>query len=375
MTEQSNPKYRVGVIGCGRKGTVHARSYALNPLSKIVAGADTDPETLKLFCKRFGVPGYSDYREMIQKEKIDIAAPILPVQANPEVVIECARLGVHAICSEKPMAASLEEADRMVEECQSRGVKFGVGDLDRNIDHYWKAKAVVDSGEMGEILSINVLLGSGAELVGGGIQPLSVSRLFAGDSDVAWLIGWMDGDPWNDYDQGGAGYIRFVNGIECFLHRRSSAKNGYEVLLEGGVIRSDMAYVSVWKKVGDSDRFARTQLVKVEGAVPNTHLYDGSGTYDEEGWRVFPRQNATIQSMVDSLELDIEPRSNGDNGRKVLEIAIGLRESHRSGHVPVRLPLPDRSLRMIPSASRYYSKKAQMGAERYAEAMRVHKKE
>ncbi len=375
MTDSEDGKYRVGVIGCGRKGTVHARSYVLNPMSEVVAGADTDPETLELFCKRFGVPGYSDYREMIEKEKIDIAAPILPVQPNPEVVISCARLGVKAICSEKPMAASLEDADRMVEECRSRGIKFGAGDLDRNIAHYWKAKDVIDSGELGKVVSIGVLLGSGAELVGGGIQPLSLMRLFAGDADVAWVIGWMDGDPWSDYDQGGAGYVRFVNGVECFLHRRSSAKNGYEVLLEGGVIRSDMAYVSVWKKAGEADRYARTKFKKVEGVVPDTHLYEGSGTYDDEGWRVFPRQNATIQSMIDALEHDIEPRSNGDNGRKVLEIAIALRESHRLGHVPVRLPLPDRSLRMVPGASRYYSKKSQMGAERYAEAMRTHKKE
>ena len=70
-----------------------------------------------------------------------------------------------------------------------------------------------------------------------------------------------------------------------------------------------------------------------------------------------------------------EPRCSGDNMRKVLEIAIALRESHRLGNVPVRLPLADRSLRMIPAASRFFSKKGQMGAERYAEAMRTHRKE
>ena len=73
--------------------------------------------------------------------------------------------------------------------------------------------------------------------------------------------------------------------------------------------------------------------------------------------------------MIDSLEQNIEPRSNGDNGRKVLEIAIALRESHRRGHTPVRLPLKDRTLRMIPSPTRYYSKKEQMGPTRYSESI------
>ena len=83
-------KYRVGVIGCGRKGGSHARAYALNPLTEVVAFADTDPENLELYCKYYDVPGYSDYRKMLQKEQIDIAAPILPVQTKPG--------GCHWVC-------------------------------------------------------------------------------------------------------------------------------------------------------------------------------------------------------------------------------------------------------------------------------------
>ena len=82
-------KYRVGVIGCGRKGTQHARCYDLNPLSEVVAAADIDPDNLDLFCKRFGVKGYRDYREMLRKEKIDIAAPVLPTKINPSIVLGC----------------------------------------------------------------------------------------------------------------------------------------------------------------------------------------------------------------------------------------------------------------------------------------------
>ena len=53
-------KYRVGVIGAGRKGTQHARAYDLNPLSEIVAVADTDKANRQLFSRRFGVPGYAE---------------------------------------------------------------------------------------------------------------------------------------------------------------------------------------------------------------------------------------------------------------------------------------------------------------------------
>ena len=71
--------YRVGLIGAGRKGTQHARAYMLDERAEVVAVADGDPENLSLFQKRTGVVGYADYREMLEKEGVDIAAPILPV--------------------------------------------------------------------------------------------------------------------------------------------------------------------------------------------------------------------------------------------------------------------------------------------------------
>ena len=88
--------------------------------------------------------------------------------------------------------------------------------------------------------------------------------------------------------------------------------------------------------------------------------------YEPDGW-AWPgdRNLASVNSIVDALENDTEPLSSGDNGRKVLEMAIGVRESHRRGHAPVRFPLEDRTLRMIPHMSRMEYKKPQVGTEAY----------
>ena len=64
-----------------------------------------------------------------------------------------------------------------------------------------------------------------------------------------------------------------------------------------------------------------------------------------------------------------EPWSNGDNGRKALELAIALRESHRRGHTPAYLPLEDRSLKMIPKPGRWGNKKTVYGEAWYAEQL------
>ena len=371
MTEQ--PTYRVGTIGCGRKGTVHSRSYDLDPRATIVAGADTDQENLDLFCERFNVPGYSSYEEMIAEERIDIALPILPVEPNPEIVIRCAQLGVKGIGCEKPMAASLAQADQMVEECRAHNVVLAVGDLDVNLPHYARAREVIDSGLIGPVQTINVMMGSGAQLSGGHIQQFSLTRYFAGGADVAWVIGWVSGDALSDYDQGGAGYIRFVNGVEAFSDRRDTARYGFEVRCTGGTIVSDYRHVHILKMCSGEEGALQRKFERLEGVVPETELYEGSKTYDAEGWRVFPRNNATARALIDALDNGTEPPASGDNGRKALEIGIAMRESHRRGHVPVSCPLADRSMRIVPSASRNFNKKLTRDADAYMAGLRSQK--
>lgn len=361
--------YRVGIIGCGRKGTQYARSYALHHSTTVVAAADSDRQNLALFCKRFQVPGYDSYEEMLAEEQLDIAVPILPVSENAGVVLGCTRASIRAISCEKPMSASLAEADQMVDECAARGIKFAVGDLDRNTPHYQQCAKLLMSGELGQVLSISALDGSGHEMSGGGIQRYSLMRLFAGDADVDWAIGYVTADPMSDDDQGGAGYVRFTNGVEGFIHQRASARQGYEVLCTDGLVVSDGAYVRAWKLALGSKRLTSDTLLPLDGILPETHVYQGSAPRDADGWRIMPRQDATVQSIVAALDHDIEPLSNGDNGRKALELAIGLRESHRQGHRPVNFPLEDRKLRIIPKPGRWQNKKVVYGEDWYAQQM------
>lgn len=356
--------YRVGVIGCGRKGTQHARAWYLTPGAEVVAGADTDAENRELFRRRFGVPMYDDYLEMLRNEKIDIAAPILPVSANHEVVMGCARSGVRGILCEKPITDSLDRADEMVAACRNRRISFGCGDLDRNLPDYRKAKTIIDSGELGEVVAIDLYAGSSTEW---DIQGLSIARLFAGDAEAAWVIGWVTGDPFGDHDQGQAGYIRFANGIEAFRHTNANAKNGIEVLCTKGSFYTDFMYLRMWKLENPEERPGwGNNMVEVEGVFEKESQHAGSGTHGEDGWRWAGNRNlATVKAMIEAIENGVDPIGSGENSRKCLAIAIALRESHRHGIAPVRLPLEDRSLRIVPPMSRWLNKKATMSIESY----------
>jgi predicted dehydrogenase len=347
----------------------HTRMYMAHPLTDVVAAADPDEENLRAFCDRFGIKAaYTSAEEMLAREQIDIASPVLPVNVNPDIVIQAAQAGVKAIFCEKPIAAKLSDADRMVEECSSRGIPFAAGDAFRNMPQYWQAKAMIDSGELGEVQSINCYEPS-AEISGGGCQTLGLVRMFADDADVEWVIGWVSEDPNSDVDQNMGGVIRFENGIECFVHRKRSAKRGIEVNCSSGIFWSDSFNHRIWK-LGD-DPESKISLISnlraVEGVLEDVDL--NHTDYDEEGWRTTRgdfRTEASVQCIVDCLEKGVEPRCSGDNIRRVLEIAIAFRESHRRGHAPVKFPLEDRSLCLYPKPSRWQSKKEAIGKEEYA---------
>lgn len=120
------------MIDCGMRGLCHARLYTHNPRTEVVAASDPDEDNLRRFTETFGVPGYNDYNDMLSNEQIDIAAPVLPVRANADAVVAAARAGVRAIFCEKPLTASLKDADRIVEECRSRSVYFYGGHAFKN---------------------------------------------------------------------------------------------------------------------------------------------------------------------------------------------------------------------------------------------------
>jgi predicted dehydrogenase len=121
---------RLGLIGCG--GIVqntHARAYrSLPDTVKVTALADIVPENLQKIGELFDVPTenrYADYREMLEHATIDAVTVATPHSFHAEQVIEAAGAGV-AIISEKPMATTLEEADKIMEAVRRNNVPYTV---------------------------------------------------------------------------------------------------------------------------------------------------------------------------------------------------------------------------------------------------------
>ena len=95
-------KYKVGLIGCGRVGSLleddplrekpatHAAAFHRHPKTEIVAGCDIDGSRLKQFGAKWGIPDsslYADYREMLRREKLDIVSVASWTETHYDIVM------------------------------------------------------------------------------------------------------------------------------------------------------------------------------------------------------------------------------------------------------------------------------------------------
>ena len=195
------------------------------------------------------------------------------------------------------------------------------------------------------------------------------------DSPIDSVTGWVAEDPFSDLDQSMGGVIHFANGITCFCHNEKVAKRGVEVTGTEGSFRTDLY---TWFELETLEEGSTKLVTSWEGepSVSFGHERDDAPNgIDAEGWQtIASRQTDSIAGVVDAVEGTIEePRCTGDNLRKVLEIAIGFRESARRGGRPVAFPLRNRRLQLFPVQARLLNKKPIYGEEAYAGQMAGHK--
>ena len=145
-------RYRSAIIACGTIARCHARGWQGVPDVEMAAIADTHAEAREEFGEHFGVPRehqYDDYRTMLDTERPDFVDVCSWHGLHAEMVIAAAVRRPKAIISQKPMALSLGECDRMVTACAREGVKLVVGHQRRHLAGWLETKRQVDQGIIG----------------------------------------------------------------------------------------------------------------------------------------------------------------------------------------------------------------------------------
>lgn len=119
---------RVGVVGVGYLGSIHARIYAAIPGVELVGVADIAAETADRVAREYGCQSYTDPYGLIGK--VDAVSIVVPTTAHREVAVPYLDAGIHMLL-EKPIAPSVEEAEQVVTAAERAGVVLLIGHLER----------------------------------------------------------------------------------------------------------------------------------------------------------------------------------------------------------------------------------------------------
>ena len=143
---------RVGIIGCGHIFPMHGYPVHSLETTELVAVSDVKEDRAIARSKELGCKYYTDYKEMIEKEKLDVVHICLPHYLHPPVAIYAMDHGLNVL-TEKPMSIKLEDAKAMVEAKNRNHVQLGVIFQNRYNAGSVLIKDALTSGKLGKIIS------------------------------------------------------------------------------------------------------------------------------------------------------------------------------------------------------------------------------
>ena len=354
-TSPTSSKIRVGVIGCGAIGQRrHIPEAAANPHVELAALCDVNLERAKEVAAKHGVPTtYENYQDLIAKEPLDLIVVATPNALHARHAIAALEAGRHVLV-EKPMAATLAEADAMNAAASNAGKHFMVGMNQRLMPPHVKAKKILGTegnwGELGRPLNfqtsfkhpgpdnwsvdgptswffhremavmgvcgdlgvhkidlITYLLGQPITQIGGFIETLSKTYAPT-DTNAGQLI---------DVDDAAFLTCRTSAGVIgtitiSWTHYGQSEDNGTTIYCENGVM-----------EIGIHPEY---------GVV--VHHRDGTKSFHKTGAAATNQKQTSsgvIDSFVNALRNNRPPTITGQEGRRSLAVILGAFEAARSG--------------------------------------------
>ncbi|MCA1038581.1 Gfo/Idh/MocA family oxidoreductase [Bacillus infantis] len=335
-------KLKAAVIGCGSIAQYrHLPEYAANPFVEIAAVCDSNLERAEETAAKYGARAFTNYKEAIEMEGIDLVSVCLPNFLHAEVTIAALNGGRHVLC-EKPMAASREEAEAMNEAAKANGKKLMIAHNQRFTAAHQKAKEIIESGKLGRIFSFRTTFGhAGPE----GWSADGADSWFFNKREA--FIGAM-----GDLGVHKADLLRYLLGefTEVGALIATNAKENTEVDDNAVcVLRSESGAVGTlaasWSYMGGSDNstviYGEKGTIHLE-ADPEYSLIevyrDGSSVQhkldkiqtNEEGGQT---TSHVINHFVESVVEDKEPLISGEEGLKSLEIILAAIESQKTKQI------------------------------------------
>lgn len=320
----------------------HAAAYAVLPNVEVVAVCDLKQELLDGFRSNFGTRwpaahAYTDYLEMLKRERIDVLSVATPDHLHAQIVVDAAEGGVRGIFCEKPIATSLADADRMIEACDRHGAVIAI-DHTRRLRPLWHAAlAQLGEGPLGKPRRLfGTCSGQYAKLFYNATHLVDAVCWFAREKPE-WVVAALDeeqrgygpryngdGNKTPGLDPGGSAIVQFDNGVRAFINCSTGTSSFFElqVFAERGRLRVDDVSADVWVTSTGYRGLTHSSV-----PVPLPRIAE------------IP---AGIADVIDAMEQGHEPISTAQEARMALSILLAMLQSQAAGNTPVPFPVADR---------------------------------
>ena len=338
-----------GVIGTGAV----FEAFQIDALHRveglsIKAVCDIDKERLDSVREKYKIPEcYTDYRELLKDNEIDVVMVNLPQHAHRDVSVEAARAGKH-LYVEKPISTVLSDAKDIIEACKENCVKLCVGHQRRFITTDMKVKEFIDQGYLGKIYRLRAVACWFENLQNLLSKEWWYKKEYGGGPLMRWGVHKTDSmryllqkDATEVYAQSGQfvhtedritvedtliALYRFEDGILGELNVSNSQH-------EWGFMGE---YIELWGEKGTlrywpSEGKMHIYIPETENPFQNSYQ---KLTIRPDGMEMV----RIHQAFIESIRNDTNPPVSGEDGYRALEMVIGAYWSAEKGK-PVKLPL------------------------------------
>jgi predicted dehydrogenase len=359
-----NSVYNIAILGCGKVAHLHASAIQNLPNARLAGVWSRTQQTANGFACQYKVPAYTDVAELIKKEKIDLAVVCTPHPFHLEPAQQAALQGAN-ILVEKPLASTLEDADKIISTCKKAGVKLGVVSQRRWYEPVLRVKKAIEAGKIGKpVLGTVNMLGwrdksyydadkwrgnwkteGGGVLVNQAPHQLDILLWFMGEVEEVYGIWRNLNHPYIEVEDTALAVIKFRNGGIGNVIVSNSQKPG----IYGKVHVHGENGASAGVQTDGGAMFIAGMKGILEPPVNDLWTIPGEEELVEKWKMEDARHFSSIDPMTHYIERQIEdflsaleenraPLVTGEDGRRTVELFTAIYRSTRD-NLPIKLPL------------------------------------